>query len=178
VSSTLTRGASNAAYKGLKQKEPDMKTVFIALAISAAAAVPAMAQQANYCSRSGVATGVTHPDDPIPVCDNGVPLNPDARAAAQRAAETRHMANQGDRDRGEWERYRGQGNYYYGARGPEWRRGGHIPSEYMGRQYWVQDWRAHRLSAPPRGYQWVQVGSDYVLVSLATGIISQLLLSQ
>jgi Ni/Co efflux regulator RcnB len=42
----------------------------------------------------------------------------------------------------------------------------------------VNDWRSHRLSAPPRGYQWVQVGGDYVLVAIATGIIAQLLLNQ
>jgi Ni/Co efflux regulator RcnB len=39
----------------------------------------------------------------------------------------------------------------------------------------VSDWRSHRLNAPPRGYQWVQSGSDYLLVAVATGIIAQLL---
>ena len=65
----------------------------------------------------------------------------------------------------------------YGARGPEWRRGGRIPAEYRNRQYVVNDWRGHHLNAPPRGYQWVQVGADYVLVAVATGIIAQLLLN-
>jgi Ni/Co efflux regulator RcnB len=41
----------------------------------------------------------------------------------------------------------------------------------------VDDWRAHHLSAPPRGYHWVQTGADYVLVAIATGIILQLLLN-
>jgi Ni/Co efflux regulator RcnB len=41
----------------------------------------------------------------------------------------------------------------------------------------VDDWRNHHLSAPPRGYHWVQVGGDYVLVAIATGIILQLLLN-
>jgi Ni/Co efflux regulator RcnB len=80
----------------------------------------------------------------------------------------------GDRDA----RGNGGQQYHYGARGPEWRRGGRIPSEYRNRQYVVNDWRSHRLSAPPRGYQWVQVGGDYVLVAIATGIIAQLLLNQ
>ncbi|WP_426148297.1 RcnB family protein [Polaromonas sp. DSR2-3-2] len=39
-------------------------------------------------------------------------------------------------------------------------------------------WRDHRLNAPPRGQQWVQVGSDYVLIAVATGTIAQLVLSQ
>lgn len=32
------------------------------------------------------------------------------------------------------------------------------------------------MSAPPRGYHWVQTGSDYVLVAIATGIIFQILI--
>jgi Ni/Co efflux regulator RcnB len=64
-----------------------------------------------------------------------------------------------------------------GARGPQWRRGGRIPSEYRNRQYVVSDWRGHHLTAPPRGHQWVQVGGDYVLVAVTTGIIAQLLLN-
>lgn len=57
-------------------------------------------------------------------------------------------------------------------------RGGRLPAYYRSRQYVVNDWRGHHLSAPPRGYQWVQTGSDYVLVAIATGIITQILLSQ
>lgn len=56
-------------------------------------------------------------------------------------------------------------------------RGGRLPYEYRATQYVVDDWRAHRLNAPPRGYHWVQTGGDYVLVGIATGIILQLLLS-
>jgi len=49
--------------------------------------------------------------------------------------------------------------------GPDHRfyRGARLPPEYRNRQYVVDDWRAHRLSAPPRGYHWVQVGGDYVV---------------
>lgn len=67
---------------------------------------------------------------------------------------------------------------HYGARGPHFHRGGRIPFEYRNRQYVVNNWRDHRLNAPPRGQQWVQVGSDYVLVAIATGIIAQLVLSR
>jgi Ni/Co efflux regulator RcnB len=69
-------------------------------------------------------------------------------------------------------------HFAYGARGPEWRRGGRVPAQYRSRQYVVNDWRGHHLNAPPRGYHWVQVGGDYVLVAVATGIIAQLLLNQ
>jgi Ni/Co efflux regulator RcnB len=63
--------------------------------------------------------------------------------------------------------------------GPEhaFRRGGHLPNQYRTRQYVVEDWRGHHLSAPPRGYHWVQTGGDYVLVAIATGLILQLLIN-
>ncbi|MBP6405225.1 MAG: RcnB family protein [Ramlibacter sp.] len=57
-------------------------------------------------------------------------------------------------------------------------RGGRMPPQYRTSEYVVSDWRGHHLSAPPRGYHWVQSGGDYVLVAIATGIILQLLLSQ
>ena len=57
----------------------------------------------------------------------------------------------------------------------EWRRGGRVPTEYHGRSYVVNDWRMHRLQAPPRGYQWVGVGGDYVLAASATGVIAQII---
>jgi Ni/Co efflux regulator RcnB len=41
----------------------------------------------------------------------------------------------------------------------------------------VTDWRGHHLSAPPRGYRWVQHGNDYVLVAIASGVIADLLLN-
>ncbi|VTU12806.1 putative integral membrane protein [Variovorax sp. SRS16] len=60
----------------------------------------------------------------------------------------------------------------------EWHRGDRVPTEYRGRNYVVNDWRSHRLQAPPRGYQWVGVGGDYVLAAIATGVIAQIIASQ
>ena len=57
-------------------------------------------------------------------------------------------------------------------------RGDRLPPEYRHRQYVVDDWRGHNLSAPPRGYHWVQNGSDYLLVGIATGVILQLFLGR
>jgi Ni/Co efflux regulator RcnB len=59
----------------------------------------------------------------------------------------------------------------------QYHRGERLPVEYRHRSYVVDDWRAHNLSAPPRGYHWVQTGADYVLVAIATGIILQLMLN-
>ncbi|VWX59360.1 conserved exported hypothetical protein [Burkholderiales bacterium 8X] len=60
----------------------------------------------------------------------------------------------------------------------EWRRGGYVPREYRARNYVVTDYRSHRLQAPPRGYQWVGVGGDYVLAAIATGLIAQIIANQ
>ena len=60
----------------------------------------------------------------------------------------------------------------------EWRRGGRVPAEYRGRNYVVNDWRAYRLQPPPRGYQWVGVGGDYVLAAVGTGLIMQIVVGQ
>jgi Ni/Co efflux regulator RcnB len=76
-----------------------------------------------------------------------------------------------DDRRGDWRGERGAGpdNAFY--------RGGRLPPYYRTSNYVVDDWRGHRLSAPPRGYHWVQTGGDYVLVAIATGIILQILLN-
>ena len=55
-------------------------------------------------------------------------------------------------------------------------RGQRLPSNYHNRQYVVDNWRSHRLSAPPRGHHWVQVGNDYVLAAIATGVIASVFL--
>lgn len=64
--------------------------------------------------------------------------------------------------------------------GPDHRfhKGDRLPSEWRGRQHVVNDWHAHHLKRPPRGYHWVQTGTDYVLVAIATGVIAQIILSQ
>lgn len=56
-------------------------------------------------------------------------------------------------------------------------RGAQLPNQYRSYRYVVEDWRGHQLTAPPRGHHWVQAGSDYVLVAIATGVILQLLLN-
>ena len=67
--------------------------------------------------------------------------------------------------------------FYYGARGPEFARGHMIPRDLRSHQYVVNNYRLHRLPPPPRGHHWVQVGADYVLVAIATGIIVSILLN-
>ena len=60
--------------------------------------------------------------------------------------------------------------------GGDWhRRGGRLPSDYRDRQYVVDDWRGYDLQPPPRGYHWVGVGGDYLLVAITSGVIAQII---
>ncbi len=60
-----------------------------------------------------------------------------------------------------------QHDYFRGDRLPPEARRGHV----------VDNWRDHRLDPPPQGHQWVRVGTDFVLIAVATGIITQIILS-
>ncbi|RUS65604.1 hypothetical protein CUZ56_02690 [Saezia sanguinis] len=75
-------------------------------------------------------------------------------------------------------------NKYHPGRGPHayrpaahFKPGGYLPPHYRGHGYWVNDWRGYGLRQPPRGHHWVRVGDDFVLIAVATGIITSILLS-
>lgn len=90
-----------------------------------------------------------------------------------RAPQTRHPKRPHNQEHAHHdERHDGRGA------GPDHQfyRGERMPAQYRSHQYVVNDWRSHRLSAPPRGYHWVQTGGDYVLIAISTGIILQLFL--
>jgi Ni/Co efflux regulator RcnB len=72
----------------------------------------------------------------------------------------------------------GEERRYNGA-GPDhsFRRGDRLPSRYRNHQYVVNNYREHHLRPPPRGYHWVQTGSDYVLAAVATGLIADLIIN-
>lgn len=93
----------------------------------------------------------------------------DAREDRRDARDQRHDA------RRTWNHQRSDRHFH--ARGPAFKRGAYIPREYRNRQYVVMNHRTHRLSAPPRGHQWVQVGADYVLIAVATGLIAHIVLN-
>jgi Ni/Co efflux regulator RcnB len=96
----------------------------------------------------------------------------DQRGYDQRGYDQRGYDQRGYDQRGYDHRGRGAGPEH------SFYRGGRLPEYYRGHEYVVDDWRGHRLQAPPRGFNWVQVGPDYVLVAVATGIIASILLSQ
>ncbi|KAA0892748.1 RcnB family protein [Pusillimonas sp. ANT_WB101] len=82
-------------------------------------------------------------------------------------------------ERGHGHYRRGHDTYYGRGAGPyhNYYRGGWVPAQYRQRQYIVNDWHHYHLYAPPRGYYWVQSGSDFLLTAIATGLIAQIILS-
>ncbi|MFA1626815.1 RcnB family protein [Rhizobium mongolense] len=39
----------------------------------------------------------------------------------------------------------------------------------------VRDYRRYRLSAPPRGYRWVRVDNEFLLIGVTSGIVSSII---
>ncbi|MBE7217777.1 MAG: RcnB family protein [Caulobacteraceae bacterium] len=56
-----------------------------------------------------------------------------------------------------------------------WSRGERLPAAYRGGRYYVSDWRARHLRAPPRGYRWVRRDNDYLLIGATTGLIASVI---
>jgi len=56
---------------------------------------------------------------------------------------------------------------------PRWAKGQRLPAQYRGHA--VRDYKRYRLAPPPRGYNWVRVDNDYVLIATATGLISSII---
>lgn len=58
------------------------------------------------------------------------------------------------------------------AQKPSWHRGQRY--SHWKRHQAVRDWHRHGLRRPAYGQEWVRVGNDYLLISVATGIIAGL----
>ena len=113
------------------------------------------------------------------------PGPPPGRGNGHGQQDMRHGGRHDDRGRHE-QRYdrrddRRADRHDNGRRGggPDhnWYKGSRVPPQYRSQHYVVNDWRGHRLSAPPRGYHWIQNGGDYLLVAIATGVIASMVLS-
>ncbi|MBP2558870.1 Ni/Co efflux regulator RcnB [Neorhizobium galegae] len=55
---------------------------------------------------------------------------------------------------------------------PRWSKGHRMTAGERRRMAEIRDYRRYRLSAPPRGYHWVKVDNDFLLVGVASGVIS------
>lgn len=56
-----------------------------------------------------------------------------------------------------------------------WTKGHRVSAAERRRMADVRDYRRYRLSAPPRGYHWVKVDNDFLLVGVASGIIANII---
>lgn len=57
-----------------------------------------------------------------------------------------------------------------------WARGQHLPHAYRHGPYRVVNWHHYHLGPPAPGHYWVNVGSDFLLVAAATGVIASIIL--
>lgn len=169
-----------------------IKRLLIAAAAVASLAVPAAAAQAqDYGHRGGY--GSDHRG-------RGEGRRGDDRGAYDRGGrggyDRDHRGRGGqrwDRNQRDWWRgrdefrgYNGRRSSYFFAPGygyyrPDpryynhrWARGSYLPRSY--RNYYVQDPYFYDLRPAPYGYRWVYVDNDLVLVSVATGLILDVLL--
>ena len=64
--------------------------------------------------------------------------------------------------------------------GPDhrWKKGTRVPQQYRSQHYVVNDWQHHGLKRPGKGQHWIQNGNDYLLVSVASGLIAQMVLGR
>ena len=66
---------------------------------------------------------------------------------------------------------------HLGQRKQAWARGQRLPQTYLAPRYYVRNYDAYDLYAPPSGTVWVRPYEDsreFYLVQVATGIISQI----
>lgn len=75
----------------------------------------------------------------------------------QRGHEPQHQANQRPAQHGDF------------------RKGRPLPEKYRGEGYQVSDWRKHGLKAPPAGHRWQNIDGNYVLIAVATGVITSVI---
>lgn len=65
--------------------------------------------------------------------------------------------------------YRAPAHYSY----RRWGIGERLPNEYYARDYWLTDFSAYDLVAPPDGYVWVRFGPDALLIDEDSGEVIQ-----
>ena len=70
------------------------------------------------------------------------------------------------------------GPYRSVAASGQLKRGEQLPPRYRTHHFVVENWKAHRLTEPPPGHQWVQAGSNYALVAIATGVVQEVLVGR
>lgn len=90
----------------------------------------------------------------------------------------RHDWRDDHRDRARYSHHRpryDRRDFFYG--GHHFRPGGRYPHQYYQNRYWVNDWHRYGLGSPPPGHRWANINGNYVLIAVATGVITSLILN-
>lgn len=58
---------------------------------------------------------------------------------------------------------------------PRWNRGQKLTRAERARLAEVRDYKRYRLQAPPRGYQWVRIDNEFLLIGTVSGVISNII---
>ncbi|KRB60309.1 hypothetical protein ASE04_24885 [Rhizobium sp. Root708] len=58
----------------------------------------------------------------------------------------------------------------------KWSRGHRMSQAERRNMRDVRDYHRYRLSAPPRGYRWVQVNNDFLLIGSVNGVIANIVI--
>ncbi|MBS0910466.1 RcnB family protein [Tatumella sp. JGM118] len=70
----------------------------------------------------------------------------------------------------------GRGNSF-AWQGHHFEPGQRFPHDFRGPRYRVDDWHRRGLPAPPYGQRWSYIDGNYVLVAVATGVITSIILN-
>lgn len=92
-----------------------------------------------------------------------------------RYEQNRHDDNRDNN--GRYEKGRHDNGNHYGQRKHRWVRGERLSRNYYTDRTYYVDYRTHHLRQPPRGYRWVRVDNDYMLIALTSGLIASIIAS-
>lgn len=102
-----------------------------------------------------------------------------AAPVAQAQAGPRHDAPRYERDDSRWSAKPGYGNPHHRkkwVKKQRWERGHRVPA--WQRKHVVRDYHRYGLRRPGHGQQWVKVDNDFLLISIASGLIGGIIASQ
>ena len=155
-------------------------TALAAAALCTSFGAAAQDRQTNHRNADGTFVQDRDHNFMPPEQQNGA--QPGARAYQWQRDQRDQRAYEWNRDHRDarnerWDRehrdQRAMGAYGY----HHWRRGDRLPDQYRRREYVVNDWGRYNLQPPPRGYQWMNVDGNYLLVAIASGLIANLVLN-
>ncbi|WP_447751822.1 RcnB family protein [Pseudomonas nicosulfuronedens] len=118
-----------------------------------------------------------------PSPDNG-PNRQDHRAPQQQQMQQPQHAPQGEQNHqahsGQYNTHTYRNPEYHPQAGMpvphrDWHRGVVVQPNYRSDRYWVTDWHARHLYAPPQNHRWLYVNGDYILVAITSGVIVNIL---